>query len=430
MNQFERLKTIISRMILKKSYWGYLFGRIRRVSSDSIPSIMAVCPERDGTLVLKFSSALLENTDNKTIELILEHEGLHILNKHVPRLLKILSNELSDKIKEKKASVWSTAADCAVNDLFDIPNELMINNIPWAVCKSKLYGFEPKQSTEVYFNLLWNKLKDQENGETDIFEFYGAGEDYDSIDDHSEWDKIEKEVSDINSLSRKIDDYSKTIIQTSLKMYTGDSKDDLPAYLRELIDEALAPPKAPYFQIIRNLIVGTKVSKFKRHYSKINRKRTYVFAIGDKENIPQISPFPGRTRDLSFNIGIVIDTSGSQSKDDIHEALSGCKNIIENDRHCKVTVLEIDTKIHNEYEIKRISDIQMRVKGRGGTILAPGLERCKELGVDVSIVFTDGYCEDINSHPRSKLPKKIIWAIESERGTAEYVNRTGYIIRI
>jgi len=430
MDQSERLKELVSHMILKQSYWGYLFGRIRRVASDNIPSIMGVSPEPDGTLSLLYSPALMKGTDDDTLKLILEHEGLHVLNKHVPRCLRMISNEISESVLNQKADVWRTASDCAVNTLMKIPDELMINGSPWQLCKPELYDLPDKQATEFYFNSLYqdHEKKKQESGNSSL-PFEGAGEVYDEMDDHSGWTKVAKEVADVSSLSRKVENYSKKMISSSLKMFSK-SRGNLPSYMRDLIEEALRPPKAPYFQIIRNLVVGTRLSKFKRHYSKINRKRTYVFSIGDEKNVPQISPFPGRTRDFTFNIGIVLDTSGSQSKEDIQEGLSGCKNIIENDRHCKVTVLEIDTKIHKEYEIKRISDIQMEVKGRGGTVLAPGLERCKELNVDVALVFTDGHCDDINSHSRAKLPKKIIWVIEGKNGTAQHVNRTGYIVRI
>jgi len=422
-NQSERLKNLISQMILTQSYWGYLFGRIRRVSSDTLPSIMGVCPEKDGTLSLKFRPEMMENTDDDTLKIILEHEGLHVLNKHVPRLLRIISNEISMPLKKEKADVWNTASDCAANELMGMPDELMIDGTPWQMCKPELYELPEKQAVEFYFNALWEKKQDSEDNE-----HYGEGEVYDTLDDHGPWSEVVNEVSDVSSLSRKVDNYSKSMIGSALKMF-GKSRGELPSYMRALIEEALRPPKAPYFQIVRNLVVGTRLSKFKRHFSKINRKRTYVFAIGDK-NIPQISPFPGRTRDFTFNIGIVLDTSGSQSLEDIQEGLSGCKNIIENDRHCKVTILEVDTRIHNEYEIKKLRDIQFEVKGRGGTRLSPGLERCKELNVDVAIVFTDGWCENINSLSRSKFPKKIIWVIEGKDGTAENVNQTGYIVRI
>jgi predicted metal-dependent peptidase len=150
------------------------------------------------------------------------------------------------------------------------------------------------------------------------------------------------------------------------------------------------------------------------------------------ENLPKISPFPGKTRDFSFFIVIMIDTSGSMNEDDIREGLSGIKNIIENDRHTKVTVLEVDTVIGKEYEVKKVRDIQFKITGRGGTTLYPGLKRAKELQPDVLLCFTDGGCENINAIPRKKLPRKIIWVVQKEElgGTASTLNETGFVVRI
>lgn len=417
-NQGERLKDLVAQMTLKNNYWGYLFARVSRVSDESLRSIMAVAPETNGTISLLYRPNLMVNTDDDTLKLVLEHEGGHLLNKHISRLLRILANELDEEMRYRKSKVWNKGADCSVNELMDMPEVVTINGRPWTSCLPKLFDLPEGQTTEFYFSKLWEKQKDQED-----LEWY----EYDPIDDHSSWDKVIGEVADISSLSRKVDNYSQRIIRDAAKNFDR-SRGHLPGYISELITEALKPPKAPYFQIIRKLVRASRFSKFKRHFAKINRKRTYVFMIGD-ESIPAISPFPGRARDLTFDISLLLDTSGSMQKEDIMEGLSGIKNIIENDRHCRVTVLENDTSLKKEYEVKRLSDIQFNVKGRGGTELREGLERCRELNTDVTLCFTDGYTERINQIPRKLLPKKIIWVVQKD-GTIENVNGTGFIVRI
>jgi predicted metal-dependent peptidase len=149
----------------------------------------------------------------------------------------------------------------------------------------------------------------------------------------------------------------------------------------------------------------------------------------DNKCIPQISPFPGKTRDMTFDIVVLIDTSGSMGPDDILEGLSGVKNIIEKDRHCYTTVLEVDAAVEKEYTVKKLRDIQFDIKGRGGTTLYPGLERARQLNPDVCLAFTDGYTENINNIARKKLPKKLIWVI-TPNGSADNVNKTGFVVRI
>lgn len=418
MESSERLKTLIAQFVLKYNYWGYLFSRIRRKPMKDLPSIMGVAPEPDGTVTLYYRPELFDKTDDKNILAIIEHEGMHLLNKHIPRLLRILSNETSESRKHVKARVWNIAADCTVNQQANIRQPLMIAGIPSDPQLPEMYDLPENKISEFYFYELLKNVKTVELSLPS-----GKG-----FDDHKNWTKKVSSIADISSLSRKIDQHVQNIIKDSVKNFNKD-RGSIPSHIADLIQSALAPPKAPYYQIIRKLIRGSRLSKFLRSPTKINRKRTYVFTLKDNECVPQISPFPGKTRDLTFDIVIMIDTSGSMQQKDILEGLSGVKNIIENDRFCYTTVLEVDAAVEKEYEVKKIRDIQFNIKGRGGTTLRPGLERARQLGCDICLAFTDGYTEDINTIPRKMLPKKLIWVI-TEGGTAQNVNQTGYVVKI
>lgn len=432
MNTSERLKNLVAQYVLKYNYWGYLFSRIRRRSDPHLPSIMGVAPERDGSIVLLYKPDLIDNTEDKEILKVLEHEGMHLLNKHISRLLRIMANEVTDLMAYSKADIWNIAADCSVNAQANIREAIIIAGKPWPVCLPAVYKLEEGKLTEFYFLELLKTAKKttivgpgggKGDGKGDGKGGLGYGEG--GLDNHDQWQL--KGVPDLSSLSRKVDSYTQSVIKDSLKTFSKD-RGTLPAHIADLIQNALAPPKAPYYQIIRKLIRGTRLSKFKRSFTKINRKRTYVFALDDGM-LPMISPFPGKTRDYTFNIVVLIDTSGSMGIDDIAEGLSGVKNIIEKDRHCYTTVLEVDAGVEKEYKVKKVRDIQFQVKGRGGTTLGPGLFRAKELNCDVCLAFTDGYTETINDYPRKDLPKKIIWVI-TPNGSAEKVNRTGWVVNI
>lgn len=422
----EKMKKFISKMTLKSNYWGYLFSRIHRIPSTDIPSIMGVAPLPNGTIGLMFDPVLVMNTEDDVLAKVVEHEGMHVLNKHIPRLIRLVADEGNKKMQQIKSDIFNIASDCAVNPIIKMPKEIQIGGRPFCGCFPEFYGLEDKQATEYYYDALLKNVRQvlKAGGQPGKL-----GDEFDKIGDHSGWGKGAQGVSDKTSLARKVDHYTQRLIADSAKSFQK-RRGKLPAHIRRLIEEALAPPKAPYFQIIRKLVKGSRYSKFKRAFAKVNRKRTYVFAIsGSDKKLPVISPFPGRTRDFTFNVGIGIDTSGSMSMDDIKEGLSGCRNIFENDRHCKVTVIENDAEIGKEYELKRVSDIDFEVTGGGGTTLAPAVRRFKELNPDVVIFFTDGHCDNINAIPRRELPKKIIWVIQ-DGGETDKVNETGYIVRI
>ena len=428
-NSGERIKRLIAKFVLKYNFWGYLFSRIRRRPEKNFGSIMGVGPEPDGTISLYYEPDLVAGTSDADILKILEHEGMHVLNKHISRLLRIFSNETSDIRKAVKKEAWGVASDCTVNSQANIRNVITICGMETQPLLPEKYGFEEGKITEDYYLRLLND-DDFVKKALDGMKFVGVNGDGKSngFNDHEKWKDGVKGVSDLSSLSRKIDQHVQGIIKETAKSFTKD-RGNLPSHIAELIENALAPPKAPYYQIIRKLIRGSRFTKFKRSPTKINRKRTYTFSLTEDDCLPEISPFPGKTRDMTFDVVIMIDTSGSMGIEDILEGLSGIKNIIEKDRHCYVTVLEVDAGVEKEYTVKRVKDIQFKVKGRGGTTLRPGLERARELNCDVCLAFTDGYTENINSIPRKALPKKLIWVITPD-GTADHVNRTGWIVRI
>ena len=424
-NSEERIKQLIAKFVLKYNYWGYLFSRIRRKPAKNFGSIMGVAPEPDGTISLLYEPDLLAKTEDKQVLRVIEHEGMHLLNKHITRLLRILANEINEVRKKLKIDVWNVAADCSVNVQANIREPIIIAGKAWPPCLPEKYGLEEGKVTEQYFLDL---LKTAKIIKCQLQLPGGEG-----FSDHKSWTEGStpgsiKGVADLSALSRKVDQHIQNIVKESVKSFNKD-RGTIPAHIAELIQSALAPPKAPYYQIIRKLVRGSRFSKFKRSPTKINRKRTYVFTLKDNKCIPQISPFPGKTRDMTFDICVLIDTSGSMSQDDILEGLSGVKNIIEKDRHCYTTVLEVDAKVEKEYTVKRLRDIQFNIKGRGGTTLYPGLKRARELNPDVCLAFTDGYTENINQIPRKLLPKKLIWVITPD-GSSDSVNETGYIVRI
>lgn len=426
MDSIERMNKLIARFVLQYNFWGYLFSSIKRVpilepQKVGFESIMGVGAERDGTISLYFVPDLVEKTDDKNLLTIIEHEGMHVLNKHIARLLRILANETKEYMKDPKIKIWNIASDCSANEQANL-KEVIIDGKRCFLQLPQMYGLPEKKVSEFYYlELLKKQKKSLEKYEQLMKQAQGL------VDNHSKWSGNIQGVSDLSSLARKVDNYTTSVIREAAKTFQKE-RGSLPAYIAELIQEALKPPKAPYYQIIRRLVRATRFSKFKRSHTKINRKRAYLFALDD-DGLPKLSPFPGRTRDFTFKIVVLIDTSGSMGPEEILEGLSGIKNIIENDRHCQTIVLEVDTVVNKEYKPKRIKDIDFKIKGRGGTTLGAGIDRARELNPDVCLAFTDGFTENINAYPKKKFPKKMIWVV-TPRGSAENLNRTGYIVKL
>jgi predicted metal-dependent peptidase len=513
-----RLKNLIAKWVLRYDYFGFLFSLVRRKAEVGLPNPAAVAPTPQGALELLYNPILISATSDDDVNEILHHEGLHILNKHLSRVMRILADYPRNQ-HEKHMNLLNIASDCCVNHQGNIKSPLIIAGTPFRLSFPKDHNLEPDRMMEEYYYTLLERQRqqgeknkgdsddkdadsknkkddgsnpnnpqenddkdnegngsstgegdrpddeesDQNNGrgngagrnEDESTEDGGGNDsggeqsngrggrttpqegkqnsdnpgrgvsDNSDLGNHQCWSA--DNITDPYATSRNLDTYARRIIRESAKNFQNNPKarGQMPGYIQDLIEAALKPAPIPYYEIIRQLVQGSKVGKYKRSLTHINRKRTYVFSLPN--SIPRISPFPGRKRDMSFKIGCIIDTSGSQSPEDIIDSLSGCKNIIEKDRHCETTVLEVDTTIHHEYKLKRVADINFDVKGRGGTTLYPGLERCRELNVDVCMCFTDGYTENFNKMDRRLFPKRMIWVI-TPNGTDKSLNQTGYVV--
>ena len=418
MNQSDRIRDLIGQMVLKDSFWGYLFSRVGKIEDTKMDYAAGIGALNDGMLYLFYNPEKTATINDTDLEVVLSHEGIHILNKHVSRLIRILADETKEELKESKSKIWNYAADFNANEIIKAPDFITIDKERAFLYHAKNFKLELNKTTEYYYYKLLEQSEDQKGKGKD-----GKGDAF----GHEKWTSALKGIPDLYSFSRRVEQFIKESVQQSMKSVRN--KGNISGNLRELIDQCLLPPEIPYYQIIKKLVKGSRLAKDKLSYSKINRKRTYLFLTGDQKGIPQISPFPGKSKDMTFNIVILADTSGSMSKDDILESLKGVKSIIEKDKYCHTTVLQCDTSVKKEYTVKRIRDIDFTAYGRGGTHLSPGLFRAKELNSDVCLVFTDGYCENINIIPKKQLPKKIIWVLTPD-GSKEYIDKTGYIVRI
>lgn len=435
----ERIKKLIANMVLNHNYWGFLFSRVRVIEREKLMFPMQVECDKHGTISLAFISNIFDIVTEKEILKLLEHEGYHLLNQHLVRLLRLIRDDTNLQRKAVKIKAWNYASDFVVNQLANL-FYVTIENQKCKLLRPKNYGLPRNKMAEWYYEQLMKRnfggqLKRGSNSSQQKQNRSNNQQDKDKsrtskieqIEDttnHNEW--IDQLQTEDVTLIQKVRRNTQDIVRQSYKSFKK-TRGILPDSIEELIYELLSPPKLPYYQIIRKLVRGSRLSKYTHSSEVINRKLVYTYHLPN--TLPTICPFPGYKLDYSFVICVVIDVSGSMKPEDIKEALTGIKDIIENDRSCKTIILEIDTVIQKEYVCNKISDIQFKVKGRGGTTLGPALFRAKELRCDICLVFTDGYCEDMSTYRRKNLPKKVVWIL-TEKGVDESIKSTGPVVRL
>lgn len=390
----------------KNSFWGYLFSILEKEKNDNLDCPMCVSINKNFRYFLTYNSNMLKSMSNSDIIFVLEHEGMHILNRHVELFYEFFSDTNNIKYHDK----MSTAVDLAVNSLINANDYIIVKDKKYFLELPKLYKFPEKKSTEYYFNEL-NKENSQNKNK---------------FDNHKNWLTIPPDIINDPTFSNKVLNNLKNIILNAKENFTK-SKGTLSGELEELIGNILDTSKLSYYEIIKRLIISRKKLKLSKSFNKVSRKKSYLFLDNPHLN-NSILPFPGKKYENSFTVCIIIDTSGSMSIESISESFKGISNLLENDINTEIIVIEVDTKVEKVYKCKKISDIQFEVKGRGGTILSPAFDESKNYKPDVILCFTDGYCENFNEINRDKYPSTI-WVI-TENGTDKYVKNFGSVVFI
>jgi hypothetical protein len=189
-----------------------------------------------------------------------------------------------------------------------------------------------------------------------------------------------------------LDDFFRSALQQGLEYHTEGGRGYVPAGLIEEI-RALAMPPIPW-----NVELGRW---FDLHFAPIERRRTYARPSrrqGSTPDIPRPRYVLGEFPEYSRTFGVVLDTSGSMSARLIGYALGAIASYAAAKEVPFARVVFCDAEAYDAGYLAP-EDIagRVEVKGRGGTILQPGinlLQNAKDFPKDAPIlIITDGYVE-------------------------------------
>lgn len=194
----KRLKGLMAKWVLRYDYFGFLFSLIRRRALVNLPHPAAMAPTPQGTLELLYNPILIAATPDADLHELLHHEGLHVLNKHISRMMRILA-DLEESKRKKHNAIINTAADCCVNHQGKIRSPLMIAGSPFYLHFPENHGLEPDRMMEEYYYTLLERERKKEKRNQD------SGDDN---KEKSENPDDEKSPGDKNDSSNKKDDKS------------------------------------------------------------------------------------------------------------------------------------------------------------------------------------------------------------------------------
>lgn len=152
---------------------------------------------------------------------------------------------------------------------------------------------------------------------------------------------------------------------------------------------------------------------------------TYARPSRRQQSVPTVL-LPSMRKPIP-KIGIIIDTSGSMSKNSLSRALSETKGVLKSvGRADDVFVLAVDAEVG--FAKKVFSTKQVQLTGGGGTDMVAGFNyiREKKLRPNIVILFTDGY----TPYPKTPTPYKTVCVLVGDQAKASNVPQWMQTIRV
>lgn len=318
---------------------------------------------------------------------VLKHECGHLMYGHLTKNW--------DYLRRESAELTNIAMDTEINgNISDLQKD--------PFCYPSRYGFEPNKGTLYYYSKLREMAMQNpsSDGSGISFNCPGGEGDNQTMDDHSVW----KDLSDAEKelAQQQIDGIAKRVAEQVKR-----SQGTIPGEFKEYIDELFKIKKRifdwkSYFRRYLGTVLDIEIKK--------SRKKESI-------RFPDASGIKHKRKSQIF---VIVDTSGSVSRNDLEDFFSEINHIYK--AGAIIDICEIDTKINKIY--RYTGKFPGEVHGRGGTILRDGFTHFNEHRRDYTscVVFTDGYC-DVDY----KIYGDTMWIIASGGMQQKYPGRVCYI---
>jgi len=378
---FEFIKMFL--IAKKERYYGYFLmdfslkidftaNFCAGVSIDKYPFEMAINP------------LLLSEYTIKEIIFIVCHEIEHIVLDH-PTQDRRINQDKKPEIHEK----LNDAMDASINDrlIWDINTfDLRMMSFPETGITSRVlsdeYGRKFKEMEDfLYYYTQMKSIvisgEDDKKSEIRICVVM-SGNGKKLVTNKNRPKKVlhiwtsEDNADDIHELIRKY-------VQQIVDGIPDENRGLFPMYQQAALNVLLTPPTINWRNVLKRYLALTPYM-YRKTRMRLDRRQPERFDV------------PGRVINREVSLVVAIDTSGSVSESDLENIFTEIFAIL---RICKfdLTVIECDAEIQSVYKAKRLDEVNLKVRGRGGTSFVPVVEyvnRSKEFRNSVLVYFTDG----------------------------------------
>jgi predicted metal-dependent peptidase len=356
----DKLTTARVGLLLKAPFFGNMATRMQLIDASDWCQTAATNGRN-----FYYNTEFVKQLSVKKLEFLFGHEILHCILDHFGRL------------GSRDARLANIAQDYAVNQILvderigERITEVQIcldpkyRGLSWEEIYDQLYEKAEKIDMEDLLKQLGQVLDDH------LKEEEGAG----SGDKDGKGNRPTISKEDAQKIR---DEIKQAMVQAAAAAGAG----RVPAGIQRMIKD-LTEPKMNWRQLIQQEIQSIVRNDYS--FQRFNRKSAHSGAV-----------LPGMREDVTIDVAISIDMSGSIGDDDAQTFLSEVKGIMDQYTDFKINLWTFDTSIYGHREITHDNAedlLSYECQGGGGTDFEANWQWMKEQGIQPRkfIMFTDGY---------------------------------------
>lgn len=431
------LSEMMSYLLAEKNFFARVANRMNRVPVPGLKTMGVGL--RDGRVTLFYDPEFIARATMPFGVFVLEHEILHIVLDHIPRYFEMLALTLDDKDREKAKIVYNQAMDCADNGLlrtsrgFEVAktesremaawaNGVPLSEIPpdGGIILPEKLNLPLEGSFELYQYMLMERVQEL----PELSEAFAKAMKECGMDGHNYWimsqgDGSGKEISmeELQAMAHRLRGQLKQTLRGAIREQSQ-QQGLIPGEIAELLQDYLRDPVIPWWELLNSRIHTAKRIKIGRGISRPNRALSAV-AEEDKSVIPAI----GKTRDATFRVFFYVDTSGSQTTENLSVGLSELTHMLAADEDMQVRYMQGDAETAFDQVFNSGEELPKTVHGRGGTEFNVYFKYMlqylgsDETAPDIVIVYTDGYASPVLPENRFPYDIPVIWLLTPNHAT-------------
>lgn len=457
----SKLSEFFVYLMTRKSFYGRLASSIQRVSMPGMGTLAVGM--RDHRVTLFYDPEFLETMSFKAAAFVLEHEMMHVILDHIPRYLELLATLPTDRERVKAAPVYNIAMDAPINDMLrEHEGRLEVETLLRARIEKRIKERDPTASAhehdgmvmpekfdlpvngsfEDYLHVLMRRVqiieiavqlqggsdhgqwveKEDEQKPQDQAGSGGGGRDKDDGGEGNGGKDLRFDnpppsgtADDLLAQAARAREHLKQTLRNVVRSHGGLGRGTLPGNLEEWLEAYLADPIIPWWEVFTARARMSRASKMRRTVATPNR-----VLLGLAEEDARVIPTPGRMRDKSWRVFLMVDTSGSMSTRSLEIVQSELGHMLAVDENMEIRYMQGDSEVHLDVVLKTGDEIPKGMYGRGGTEFNTYFKHMwqyvkeSDKSPDIVVVYTDGYAPPVTLDNRLPGEIPIIWLVTPE----------------